>query len=152
MVGGIYMSNMKAKIAGVVAVGAVALAHISGGLRDIEEHVSPTMATWSFDWLKEGNPILEHSLAYAVAEGALSEAFAGSKDDKIAAGAACQFLDTGIEGTQDNQQLVASINQHVPPEDRNNFLVKEEVSNLADKFQGLTMPGSFGYLYRRVCL
>src|SRR5215475_12797686 len=93
-------------VAGAAAV-FIALAHFSGGLRDLEELASPALLRTSI------NLFDQDSTAFAVAKAALADDREEFGANKIAADATCEFLNSGFDGTQQNQDLVSSINSFV---------------------------------------
>jgi hypothetical protein len=147
--GEIKMASTTTKVGAWAAIGTALLVHLSGGLRDLEEHITPVLLDTSF------NLFHLDTAGLAAAEGALVEASKGSEDDKVAYGAACAVLNSGLQTTPQNQDLVSRINNQiswVPNNPIGNALVETQVKNLASKIQGATEPGAMGQLYRRACL
>lgn len=129
----------------IVAGFAAVVVHVSGAIAGLEHDVSPGFAHTSLDLFNEIQP------EWLAGVTALKEYGQGSDDDRIAARAACAFLNKVYSTSPQQEVNRQGILAEVPPEDRTFPGVQAAVSSLATKFTGATQPGAAGHIYREAC-
>jgi hypothetical protein len=131
---------------GAVGLAIAAAFHVSGALAGIEHSVSPGVARTSLNLFR-----LYPEGGWQAASKAVQEAAKGSDGERIAARAACAYLNVANSGTERQEGISQRIYAYVPIEYRAYPGVDAAVGSLATKLSGATEPGAAGQVYRRAC-